>query len=109
EQLHQRLDQPRMARHDLEHFIELMRGKGRARRAGLFAPDFLAIELEDVFRLRAQKRDLFFRETVWEEDIALFVESLELLGGKFHGVLPEKSGPSAGPFGSSLPAERPDA
>ena len=80
EQLHQRLDQARMARHHLEHLIELVRGKGGARRAGFLAPDFRAVELEDVVGLGAQKRDLFFREAVGKEDVTLLVKGLELLG-----------------------------
>ena len=58
EQLHQRFDQSRMARHDLKHLVELVSGKSCPRRAGFLAPDFLAVELEDVVRLCAQQRDL---------------------------------------------------
>ncbi len=92
EQLHQRFDQPRMARHHLEHLVELVRGKGGARRAGLLAPDFLPVELEDVVGLDAQQRDLFLGEAVREEDVALLVEGLDLLGGKLHGALPDIGG-----------------
>ena len=90
EQLHQRLDQPWMLRHHLENLIEFVRGKCGARRAGLLAPDLLAIELEDVVGLGTQQRDLFLGEAIGEEDVTLFVEGLELLGTELHGRrLPE--------------------
>ena len=88
EQLHQRLDQARMARQQAEHLVELVRGEGGARRAGLLAPDFLAVELEDVVGFRAQQRDLVFGEAIREKTVALLVEGLELLGGKLHGRAP---------------------
>jgi hypothetical protein len=85
EQLPQRFDQSGMARQQAEHFAEGVGGEGGARRAGLLAPDFLAIELEDGVGFQAQERDLFLGEAVGEETVALLVESLELFGGKLHG------------------------
>ena len=81
EQLPQRLDQARMARQQPEHLAEGVRGESGARRAGLLAPDFLAVELEDVLGFDAQQRDFFFRETIGKEDVALFVEGSKLFGG----------------------------
>ena len=85
EQLPQRLDQARMARQQAEHFAEGVRGEGGARGAGLLAPDFLAVELEDVLGFHAQQRDLFLGEAIGEEDVALFVEGSKLLGVELHG------------------------
>ena len=80
EQLHQRFDQARVARHDLEHRIEFVRGKSGAWRAGFLAPDFRAVEFQNVVGFATQERDLFFRKTIGEEDVALFVEGFDLIG-----------------------------
>jgi hypothetical protein len=85
EQLAQRLDQPGVSRQQAEHFAEGVRGKRGARRAGLLAPDFLAIEFEDVFGFDAQQRDFFFREAIREENVTLFVEGAKLFGVELHG------------------------
>ena len=68
-----------MAGQQPERLVEGMRGKGGARRAGLLAPDFLAVELEDRLGVVAQQRDLLLGEAVREEQVALLVEVLELL------------------------------
>jgi hypothetical protein len=64
-----------------------MRGKSGPGRAGLFAPDFLPIELEDPFRLVAQERRLLFTEAIGKKDKALFVEGADLVGAELHGFL----------------------
>src|ERR1700690_2637199 len=74
-----------MARQQAEHFAEGVRGEGGARGAGLLAPDFLAVELEDVLGFHAQQRDLFLGEAIGEENVALFVEGSKLLGVELHG------------------------
>src|SRR6202142_2365251 len=74
-----------MARQQAEHFAEGVRGEGGARGAGLLAPDFLAVELEDVLGFNAQQRDLFLGEAIGEEDVALFVKGAKLLGVELHG------------------------
>jgi len=77
-----------MARHDLEHLVELVRGKGGAWRAGFFAPDLRAIELEDFVGFNAQQRDLVLGEATGEEDVALLVKCFELLGVELDGRAP---------------------
>ena len=77
-----------MARQQAEHLAEGVRGESGARGAGFLAPDFLAIELENVLGFHAQQRDLFLGKTIGEEDIALFVKGSKLLGRKLHSVLP---------------------
>ncbi len=77
-----------MARQQAEHLAEGVGGEGGARRAGLLAPDLLAVELEDVVGFRAQERDLFFREAIGKEDVALLVEGAKLLGAELHGRAP---------------------
>ena len=79
-QLAQRLDHPRMAGEQTERLVESVRGKSGARRAGLLAPDLLAIEFQDRLGIVAQQRDLFLAEAVREEQIALLVELLQLAG-----------------------------
>src|SRR5437762_2582727 len=59
EQLLYRLDEPRMRAEQAETLIVGMRGKGGARRAGFFLPDFLAARPVDRLRIAAQGRDLF--------------------------------------------------
>ena len=88
EQLPQRFDQARMARQQAEHLAEGVRGEGGARRAGLLAPDFLAVELEDVLGFDAQQRDLFFREAIGKKDVALLVEGAKLFGVELHERAP---------------------
>ena len=78
----ERPDQARMAHQQAEHLVEGVRGKGGARRAGLLAPDLLAVGIEDGFALDAQQRDLLLAEAIREEDEALIVEGLELFGGR---------------------------
>src|SRR5690606_24427154 len=48
-------------------------------------PDLLPIFLEDLLGLVAQHRDLLLREALWEEEPALVLELLQLLGGELHG------------------------
>ncbi len=50
----QRPDQPRMADQQAEHLAEGVRREGGARRAGLLAPDLLAVGLEDLLALDAR-------------------------------------------------------
>ena len=69
-----------MAHQQAEHLAEGVGGEGRSRRAGLLAPDLLAVGLEDLLALDAQQRDLLLREAVRQEDVALVVEGFELLG-----------------------------
>ena len=88
EQLPQRFDQSGVSRQQAEHLAEGVRGESGARRAGFLAPDFLAVELEDVLGFHAQQRDLFLGKTIGEEDVALFVEGSKLLGRKLHSALP---------------------
>ena len=80
EQLAQRLDHPRMAGEQAERLVEGVRGKGGARRAGLLAPHFLAVEFQDRLGIVAQQRDFFLAKTVREEQIALLVEFFQLTG-----------------------------
>ena len=54
----------------------------------LLAPDLLAVGLEDAVGLDAQQRDLVLGEAVGKEDVALLVESLELLGVSCMGGAP---------------------
>ena len=76
----ERADQPRMAHQQAEHLAEGVGREGGARRAGFFAPDLLAVGLEDLLALDAEQRDLLLREAVRQEDVAFVVEGLELLG-----------------------------
>src|SRR4029079_3550252 len=76
----QRPDQARMADQQPEYLAEGVRGERRSRRAGLLAPDLLAVGLEDLLALDAQERDLVLREAVRQKDVALSVEGFELLG-----------------------------
>ena len=76
EQLAQRLDQPRMAGEQAKRLVEGVGGEGGARRAGLLAPHFLAIELENRLGFVAQLRDFLLGKTVRKEQVALLVETL---------------------------------
>src|SRR5205823_3031463 len=76
----ERADQPRVADQQAKHLAEGMGREGGARRPGFFAPDLLAVGLEDLLALDAEQRDLLLRKAVRQEDIALVVEGLELLG-----------------------------
>src|SRR5262249_35412369 len=58
-----------------------------ARRAGLFAPDLLAVGLQNLLALDTERLDLLLGEAVGHEDVAVAVESLELVGGKLHGAM----------------------
>ena len=78
--LPQRFDQPRMAAEQTKHFVERVSGECRARRAGLLAPDLLAVEFQDRFGVVAQQRDLILGKAVREEQIALLVELFLLAG-----------------------------
>jgi hypothetical protein len=72
--------------------LKVWAGEGGARRAGLLAPDLLAVGLEDLLALDAQQRDLLLGEAVRQEDIALIVEGFELVGVKAASRAPETSG-----------------
>jgi hypothetical protein len=61
-------------------------GKGGARRAALFAPDFLAMAAQDGLRLVAQDGDLFVAEAARKKYVALLIEGPDLLGREPHGV-----------------------
>jgi hypothetical protein len=52
---------PRVKRFDTKN---LFRGHPVRAGAGLLAPDFLAVELEDVVGFRAQQRDLLLAEAI---------------------------------------------
>ena len=78
EQLHERLDQARMVRHQAKSFVVGVRGKRGARSAGLFAPDFRALALEDGFGFAAQNCNFFLGEAAGEKQEALLVESFDL-------------------------------
>ena len=84
EQLLYRLDEPRMRAEQAETLIVGMRGKGGARRAGFFLPDFLAARPVDRLRIAAQGRDLLVGKAFRQKEIALFVKSRELRGGQLH-------------------------
>src|SRR3954451_5907441 len=71
-----------------EHLIELVRGECGARRAGLLAPHFRAVELEDRVALRAHQRDLVVGKATRKKQIAKLIELTELLGGQLHGGPP---------------------
>jgi len=75
-------------RHQPERLVIGVRGEGGARRAGLLAPDLLAIAPENLVRFAAQDRNLLFGEAVREKHVTLLIKSLDLLGGELHGVLP---------------------
>src|SRR5262249_40267798 len=77
-----------MARHDLKHLVELVRGKSRSRRAALLTPDLLAVELKYVIRFRSEQRNLVLRKAIREENVTFVVEGFKLLGRKLHGALP---------------------
>src|SRR5262249_58963131 len=70
----ERTDEPRMAHQKAEHLVEGVRGKGGARRAGLLAPDLLALGFQDRFALDAQQRDLLLGEAIGDEGEALVGE-----------------------------------
>ena len=84
EHLPQRLHQARMMRHQTERFVVGMRRKGGARRAGLFAPDFLAFACRIRSASVAQQRHFVLGKTAGKKQIALFVEGLDLVGAEFH-------------------------
>src|SRR5262249_48714404 len=88
EHLLQRLDQARVMRHQPEGLVVGVGGESGARRAGLLAPDLLAIAPENLVRFAAQNRDLLFGEAVREKHVTLLVEGLDLFGCEVHGVLP---------------------
>src|ERR1700704_1501452 len=78
----------RLMAHHPEGFIVSVRGKGGAGRAGLLAPDLLAIGPENSVGFAAQNCHLVFGEAVREKHVALLVEGMDLLGCELHGVLP---------------------
>ena len=59
EHLLQRFDEPGVAAEDREGLVIGVGGEGGARRAGGFAPDFLAVLGVDLFAFLAQNRDFF--------------------------------------------------
>ena len=85
EDLLHRLDQPRVPGEYGKRLVVGVTSERGARRAGLFPPDLLPILLEDLLGLVAQHRDLLLREALGEEEPALLVELLQLLGGELHG------------------------
>ena len=88
EQQSKRLDQPRMAGEQMKYFVERMRRKSGARRAGLLSPHFLAVELEDGLGLVAQQCDLLFGKAVWQKQVALLLELATLFYGELHDIRP---------------------
>src|SRR5262249_20835505 len=85
-----------MARHDLKHLVEFVRGKSRSRRAALLTPDLLAVELKYVIRFRSEQRNLVLRKAIREENVTFVVEGFKLLGRKLHGALPWRFRPLSG-------------
>ena len=72
-----------------ERLVIGVRGKGGARRAGLLAPDLLAVGGVDLLGLVAQDRDFLLREAAGQEQIAFFSELPKLLRRQRHrGLLP---------------------
>src|SRR5689334_19990970 len=63
-----------------------MRGKGRARRAALLAPDFGTVSVVDIHRLAREVRGFLFTEQLGQEQPAFAVKRFDLLGSEFHGV-----------------------
>src|SRR5262249_17029315 len=88
EDLLDRADQPRMAAEQAERLVIGMRGKGGARRPGLFAPDLLPVGGIDRLGLVAQRRDLGFGKTPRQEQIAVLDEWPQLLRAELHRVPP---------------------
>jgi hypothetical protein len=79
------LDRPNeagMAPQQAERLVVGMRGEGGARRAGLFAPDLLAVGGVNRLGLVAQDRDLGFGETAGQKEITVVDELAELLRGE---------------------------
>src|ERR1700733_15145696 len=62
-----------------------MGGKGRARRAALFAPHLRPVGVVDVDRLAREQRDLFRVETFRQKQPAFAIKVVDLLLSELHG------------------------
>src|SRR5262249_11738641 len=86
-----RLHEARVMDQRLEDRVIGVHGEGGAHDvAGLLAHVLLAALGEHLGDGRLEKARLLGREVVGKEQVALFVEALELLGRELHGVPPSK-------------------
>src|SRR5579875_1420024 len=85
EHLFHRADQARMRAQEPKGLVIGVRGEGGARCAGLFAPDFRAVRRVNPLGFLAQNRDLFLREAIGQEQIALFGKLPQLFSRQLHG------------------------
>ncbi len=91
EDLHHRLDQPRMAAEAAKGFVVGVRGEGGARDAGLFAPDLVALERVNLGRGPFQHAHLVGVERVRQEQVAAALEFVELRVTQLHAIWPRWS------------------
>src|SRR5262249_46022038 len=79
------VDHARMRAEDSERLIVEMRGKGRARRTALLAPDLRPVGVIDADRLACEQVDLLLAEQLGQKQPALPMEEVHLLLRQFHG------------------------
>ncbi len=83
EDLHDRPNETRVRAEAAKRLGIEVGGKGRARRAVVFAPHLLAVEGKDAPGLRRQEAGFRRREDIGQEDIAVALEAGDLIVAQY--------------------------